>query len=293
MIRFLPSYVGSKKHWVGDLEKVFCNKPIIEYFCGSAVISANLASNAILNDLDEKVATVLRRFDEQIVPDEFTEEDYYRVRSDPNWWKYLFCLQRMSFSGVFRYSKNGYNVPIKKGIGSIFVREEYEKALIRWEELNPVILNSSYDNFSPFLAKDRIAVVDPPYEGSKAAYNSVFNYEVYWRWVENLKNYADTIILFDKLSNLNSKNIDHVGTRNMRVTGHYAGDIEAIAVFTSGKLITSWDNTEKTEKQKLKVIETTKIFNTKVKHNECSKCNEEFKFVYRGGRPKTICDRCK
>lgn len=116
MFKFLKSYVGSKSYWVNRLQQ-YKSRRFVELFCGSAVLSANLScKNPILNDLDVYIYKILSNFDSLIVPDSFTKEDYYLVRKNDDWWKYIFCLQAMSFSGVFRYSKNGYNVPIKKNI---------------------------------------------------------------------------------------------------------------------------------------------------------------------------------
>ena len=49
MIKFLPSYVGSKSRWISELEE-FRGKDFVEIFCGSSVISSNLARTSILND---------------------------------------------------------------------------------------------------------------------------------------------------------------------------------------------------------------------------------------------------
>ena len=66
-IRFLPSYVGSKRHWLPALDQ-FRGRPFVELFAGSAVLSANLASRALLVDSAPVVARILSRFPEQIVP---------------------------------------------------------------------------------------------------------------------------------------------------------------------------------------------------------------------------------
>ncbi len=253
MIRFLPSFVGSKKHWVSRLEPLIAGQPVIEYFCGSAVLSANLASNAILNDADPMLALALRRFDEQIVPEVFSEEDYYRVRSEPNWWRYLFCLQRMSFSGVFRYSKNGYNVPVKKGIGSVSIQEEYNSALERWRKLNPVVFNTNYAHIGHYAADGRVAILDPPYEGSQASYNEKFSYGAYWNFVDGLKHRAKAIVIFDRLVNLESRGIVPLATRSMRVTGHYDGDVEAIGIYRSGDWMDTWEPGQKKSRVSKKV----------------------------------------
>jgi hypothetical protein len=120
LIKFFPSFVGSKAQWIKH-EKLreatgLRENHIVELFCGSAVISASLAKSSLLVDIDPIICKVLTRFDEQIVPEVFTVEDYFEKREAENWWQYTYCLQKMSFSGVFRYNaaKNKYNVPIKK-----------------------------------------------------------------------------------------------------------------------------------------------------------------------------------
>ena len=230
MIKFLPSFVGSKQYWVSRLQPCLNNIPMVELFCGSSVLSANLASTAVLNDLDPMVSKILSRFDEQIVPEIFTQEDYFRVRKQEDWWRYAFCLQKMSFSGVFRYSKNGYNVPVKKQIESVELQEDYEKALCRWRDLSPTVLNVSYTDVPMSLCSGRTVILDPPYSGSKASYNTGMNYEDYWSTVGFLKKCARSVLLFDRVHNFQSQDIPIVATRKMRVAGHYDGDVEAIAV---------------------------------------------------------------
>jgi len=251
LIRFLPSYVGSKRAWVPYLQE-FAGRPFVEMFAGSAVLSANLATKALLVDLDPIVATILSRFDEQIVPESFTREDYYRVRFEPDWWQHAYCLQSMSFSGVFRYSKRGYNVPAKGGadpeknkVNVFHNQPSYERALLRWNELQPDVRQSSYlditDDEIAALGDDVIIVLDPPYEGSQAAYNAVvgtgeasvnnneFDFNAYWERVEQLRQKFD-IILFDRKDNIERHGYHVDAVRKMRVNGARPGDVEAMSV---------------------------------------------------------------
>jgi len=253
LIRFLPSYVGSKRMWVPYLQE-FSGRPIVELFAGSAVLSANLASKALIVDYDPIVAKVLQRFDEQIVPEVFTRDDYYHYRSVDNWWQYLYCLQSMSYSGVFRYSKNGYNVPAKGGsdisknkVNEFYNRPSYEKALERWKELSPDVRNCSYiditDDEIAALGDDVLVILDPPYgdgeeQKSQAAYNDTasqqkkgegFDFDEYWARAKELTQKFD-VIIFDRKYNLerNGYHIDAV--RKMRVNGARPGDVEAMSV---------------------------------------------------------------
>lgn len=253
LIRFLPSYVGSKRAWLPYLQE-FKNRPFVEMFAGSGVLSSNLASKAILVDLDPIVSKVLSRFDEQIVPEEFTREDYYRVRFQEDWWKHLYSLQSMSFSGVFRYSKRGYNVPAKGGedpsknkVNTFRNRPSYEAALNRWNELQPDVRNCSYlditDEEIAALGDDVIVILDPPYgdgetQKSQAAYNDTtsqskkgegFDFDAYWKRAAELVEKFD-VILFDRQFNLERNGYHVDGVRKMRVNGAREGDVEAMSV---------------------------------------------------------------
>ncbi|MGW8431163.1 DNA adenine methylase [Curtobacterium citreum] len=243
-VRFLPSYVGSKRHWLPTLQPL-AGRPIVELFAGSAILSANLASKALLVDLDPMVATILSRFDEQEVPETFTRDDYYRLRSEPDWWRHAYALQSLSYSGVFRYSKNGYNVPAKGGpdpaknkTNEFHVRPAYEQALERWRELSPDVRNVSYlditDADIAALGDNVIVVLDPPYEGSQAAYNgNGFDYTAYWARVNELTAEFD-VLLFDRQANIEGHGFEVHATRRMRVNGARPGDSEALSVIPKG-----------------------------------------------------------
>lgn len=242
-IRFLPSYVGSKLHWVDKLSQL-SGRPFAELFAGSSVLSANLASRALLVDLDPMLSRILARFDEQIVPQgPFTREDFFAVRKHDDWWRHAFCLQAMSFSGVFRYSKNGYNVPHKGGgragepgraprYEALELRPLYDQALARWRELAPTVRQASYLDISSediaALGDDVVVVLDPPYEGSKASYNAAFDYDAYWARAAELAQRFD-VVLFDTAENLSRAGYTVSATRKMRVNGGRPGAVEAVA----------------------------------------------------------------
>jgi site-specific DNA-adenine methylase len=226
LLKFLPSYVGSKSHWVPSLLE-FKGQPFVELFCGSAVLSANLAKTAVLNDIDPFVCKILRGFCGLTVPEVFTAADYAEKRKGDEWWKYAYCLQKMSFSGVFRYSKTGYNVP-PKNILEIRIRKDYERAVARYQELQPTIAEGSYLDFPFADLKDKVVVLDPPYEGSKANYNTKFDYRRYWDFVLCLEGWARAIILFDSVRNMPFRGV----TREMVVNGKYDGDTERMCILT-------------------------------------------------------------
>ncbi len=227
LIKFFPSYVGSKAHWVDKLN-FYQGRRFVELFCGSSVLSANLAGSCILNDLDFFVAKILNEFDKQIVPASFTQDDYFRVRKQPDWWKYTFCLQKMSFSGVFRYSKNGYNVPIKKDILEVNLEDLYKKALSRWMTLKPKVFNQQYFSLNNLIEKSDVLVLDPPYENALASYNTTFDYQKYWEFVRLNENICRDILLFDFVENLP---FPPFMSRKTRVNGARSGNFEGVFCF--------------------------------------------------------------
>jgi len=244
MIKFLPAYVGGKHYWVERLSR-YQNTDIIELFCGSAVLSANLAKTAILNDKDPVIFHLLSHFDQLVVPEVFTNKDYFEARSQPDWWRYLFCLQKMSFSGVFRYSKNGYNVPVRKNPTEVRIQPDYLAALERWKQLKPSVCNLDYVDL-PFSAlKDRVIISDPPFQDSQAAYNTKsFDYALYWKKMQSLvdkaeQNKIQALVLFDRRSNLEKQGIPIIEIRKMRVNGKHDGGEEAIAIYEQGGWLTS------------------------------------------------------
>lgn len=227
MIKFIISYVGSKAYWVKFLKEKYMDSNIVEPFCGSAVLSANLAKHCVLNDADPYIYKILSEFDTLIVPEEFTKEDYFKVRKQTDWYKYIYCLQKLSFSGVFRYSKNGYNVPIKSD-EPIHVRENYLEAKKRWQDLSPVVLNKQYYELNEYIKKDTVLILDPPYENGKASYNQAFDFHFYWEYVRLNENICKTIILFDYACNLP---FESRHTKKIRVNGSKPGNIEAMHIF--------------------------------------------------------------
>lgn len=225
MVKFLKSYVGSKAYYVKQLD-IFKGRNFVEFFCGSAVLSANLAKSCQLNDLDSYVYKILNEFDRQIVPEIFTKEDYFKVRGQEDWWKYAFCLQSMSFSGVFRYSKNGFNVPIKP-IKSVDLSQEYAESLKKWMELQPKVSNLSYIDVKIDL-ENPILVFDPPYESSQASYNKSFDYEIYWNFVGKCLDRRETVLIFDSENNMP---LPAYSQRKMRVNGAKSGSNESMFIF--------------------------------------------------------------
>ena len=147
LTKFLPAYVGSKACWVEKLEQ-YRGRDFVEFFAGSAAISANLANRAVLNDIDPFLHKYFRQYESQPVVETFTDKDYFAKRPNKNWYRWLYYLQKMSFSGVYRWSKNGYNVPIKRDYksGSMHLKDEVEQSIDRFGALSPSLHNLDYED---------------------------------------------------------------------------------------------------------------------------------------------------
>lgn len=205
-IRFLPAWTGHKTRWLPALEQ-FRGRAMVELFAGSAVISANLASSALLVDLDEPLTRVLANYDRLFVPETFTTQQYDLARSGTgDWWRSAFYLSAMARGGIWRHSaRSGFNVQARSQ-DSRSMRPQYLDALKRWQELKPVVLHGSYDDLTvddiAAFHENPLVVLDPPYEDTSAAYNSdTFDYGAYWRHVALLTQHFD-VLLFDLTENL-------------------------------------------------------------------------------------------
>jgi len=231
--KFLPSYVGSKAMWVHKLDHLR-GRHFTEYFCGSCAITAGLASGAVLNDVDYNLVRYLKDYVKQPIVGRFTSDDYFAKRRSPDWYRWLYYLQKMSFSGVYRWSKNGYNVPIrsKYRIGSsIDVSKDIATAIARHAEISPTVTCMEYYDL-PMPSNPDVAVLDPPYEGSNAPYNTKeFDYARYWRHVHMCIESYKAVIIFDLEENI-KEHLPGVRyeTRMMRVVGHHPGRKEAMCI---------------------------------------------------------------
>ncbi len=244
MIRFLPSFIGSKQYWVEKLLP-YKDSDIVELFSGSAAISANLAKTAILNDSDPMIYKIFSNYDKLIAPDVFTAKDYYDVRFNEDWWRYIFCLQGMAFSGLFRYSKRGFNVPMKKGyIESVSFKDELQLSKKRFSQINPTITNVSYENVPIKELAGKVVISDPPYQKTKDNYvvykrADKFNYDNYWDYVKTISKVAKSVIVFDTDINLKrSLGTRDFTVRKMRVNGKYNGGNEAMCILGENLLRT-------------------------------------------------------
>ena len=228
--KFMPTWQGSKASWVKKLQHHY-GKDFVELFAGSGVISASLAKTTILNDIDPFIYKILSRFDELVPMEIFTEEDYFTYRSKEDWWKYSFYLLKMSFSSMFRYSSNGFNVPFNKKIKQLRVMHEYRDSLRRWKELSPTVLNGSYLDIQKELLKDKVVISDPPYENAKAGYNTSFNYHEYWNFIKSLEGTCE-LIIFDYIENMPIKTTHK---QTLVPNGQQKKTIECMYEFKSSK----------------------------------------------------------
>src|SRR5690606_9105026 len=94
----------------------------------------------------------------------------------------------------------------------------------------PLIMNKSFLELPLELFKNKVVVFDPPYEGSKTAYNNVLDYKAYWAFVKEVSKVAETVIIFDSKANIEKAGYQVWGTRKMRVNGSRPGSEEAMAI---------------------------------------------------------------
>ena len=230
--KFLPSYVGSKACWTGKLER-YRGRDFVEFFAGSAAISATLAGRAWLNDSDPFLHRYFRQYRDQPVLETFTDSDYFAKRSRPDWYKFTYYLQKMSFSGTYRHNRNGlYNASIKESYKSkaVHLKDDVERSIERFEALNPSLYNLDYSDV-PIPENPDVAVLDPPYASKQAAYNSPgFDYERYWDFVHKCIAVFRVVIMFDWDVNMRGRGFSNYDTRKMRVNGKHKGALEAMCI---------------------------------------------------------------
>lgn len=254
-VRLLPSYAGSKSHWIHRLEHLR-GRNIVELFAGTGSISVNYADHALLVELDPQLARILAHYDELEVPEVFTRQDYYDVRGREDWWRFAYGLSAMAFSGLFRYSDRGFNAthkgggpgtkdgPVKPGTSprheAMRLRPEFERALERWTALRPQVRNASYaditDDDIASVGECPLVILDPPYEGTKTPYNDKhggFDYDAYWARARELAQRFD-VIIFDTAGNLERAGYEVHGTRTMKMNGARAAEAEAVTFVTAG-----------------------------------------------------------
>jgi len=232
-VRFLPAYVGSKAHWVRKLER-YRGRDFVEFFAGSGVISANLASRAVLNDADPFLHRYFREYESQPVVQMFTDEDYFTRRFQDDWYRWLYYLQKMSFSGLYRHNTKGlYNAPIRENYKSsaVYLKDALEQSIERFKALSPSLHNLDYSDV-PIPERPDVAVFDPPYESKQAPYNArPFDYGRYWKFVRTCIDTFRVVIVFDWDKNMDEHLPGHsYKTRKMRVNGKHDGALEAMCV---------------------------------------------------------------
>ncbi len=206
----------------------------MEFFAGSAAISANLANRAVLNDNDPFLHRYFRKYESQPVVETFTDEDYFARRSRDDWYRWLYYLQKMSFSGMYRWGKmrKTYNAPIRGTYKSnaVHLKDELEQSIERFKALNPSLHNLDYSEV-PIPGNPDIAVLDPPYESKQAAYNTRdFDYELYWDFVHKCIDVFRVVIIFDCDVSMRAHGFHNYATRKMVVNGKHKGAWEAMCI---------------------------------------------------------------
>jgi len=111
------------------------------------------------------------------------------------------------------------------------VKDDLERSIERFKELSPTLYNMDYKDV-PLPESPDIAVLDPPYESKKAAYNAAsFDYERYWDFVCGCIDSFRVVIVFDWDKNMDERLPGRsYDTRKMRVNGKYKGATEAMCV---------------------------------------------------------------
>jgi len=230
--KFLPAYVGSKACWVEKLEQ-YRGRDFVEFFAGSAAISASLANHAVLNDSDPFLHRYFQEYEHQPIVETFTDRDFFAKRFQDDWYRYLYYLQKMSFSGIYRCNKKGlYNAPIRSTCKSnaVHLKDDIEQSIERFKALNPSLHNLDYSDV-PIPENPDVAVLDPPYESKQAAYNSAsFDYERYWDFVHKCIDVFRVVIIFDCDVNMRAHGFRNYDTRKMRVNGKHKGALEAMCI---------------------------------------------------------------
>jgi site-specific DNA-adenine methylase len=245
LIRFLPSYTGGKSYWVPRLQQ-YKGRYFAEIFAGSAVLSANLAGRAWLNDTDPYVYRILRYYDQLQLVENFTPDDYHRLRSRDDWWKYTYMLQKHAFSGMFRYSGNGYNVPLDKAAIGQEYKEDFLAAQSRYRELAPRVTNQDYKHVLKILLdkseywseSNPVIVIDPPYNDSWTedwtsgdSYHNNINYGHLYAFIRiTAQKLKATWLIFGRSSHLREFQFDVIAERKMRINGKHGGDSEGLAI---------------------------------------------------------------
>lgn len=234
--KLLPGFIGGKARWTRHL-KAFDGKQMVEPFAGSAAISFALAApRPIWCEIDPVLARILEQFPDQIVPEVFTLNDYYNCRSRTDWWRYAYCLSRMSFAGVFRHTPAGFTVPPDKRLAEVRLRPAFERSLARWKELEPRVHCRSWVDLEPEAYLDRVVIVDPPFKGSKTAYNHVDDYRQLWDSVQKIRDLAEAVVCFeyaDVLARLFPG--QPLITRISRPNGKKAVRAEGMVIFRRGE----------------------------------------------------------
>lgn len=205
-VPFLHSYVGSKRKFLGFLKDICEDRPIVELFAGSGIITGTYgAPGSMLVDYNPDVARALSRFDQLIVPEVFTRDEFMEFRWSSDWWRYAYCIGHAALNGFWRSSKNGFNIVGRYKRAEYRVRPQYEAALERWRELKLDVRNCSYaditDDDIAALGPNVLVVLDPPYENTVDTYSKDFDFEAYWERVASLRGRFD-LLIFDTDENL-------------------------------------------------------------------------------------------
>ena len=194
---------------------------------------------------------------------ELNKEPFQKCRDDmnknPNTLGYYF-LTFYSFCNQFRFSKNGFNMPVGNG----YFKKESEKTIIDMCEFfsreNVYIFNNSYENFIDFNT-DCFCYFDIPYSNCDAVYNEKRSLEAwgekqdyeFFKWCELLNSKGVKWAISNVFCNKGQENIHLMEwcKKNNWVVHHlsmtYAGHSRKSANMTTDEvLICNYGEEDKT-----------------------------------------------
>jgi len=210
-------WIGSKTHSLEVLERIIkqiSERNLIELYCGSSVISINLAKKfdiVTAVDIDENIINFfnyLKENSQNIL--EFYKEyhdklkndtkHYYEVRTefnktkDPRFW---FALNRTSIGGLMRYNNGNLNMSIhlgRFGTKPKTISKIFDNNIESIRKIN-FIHRDALEYVDNNFIQNSLIVLDPPYYNTNGMYiTNTQNENKLIEIIEKLKN--NKIILF-------------------------------------------------------------------------------------------------
>jgi DNA adenine methylase len=156
------------------------NQWYVEPFVGGANMIDKVTGLRIGADYDKDVINALKLIRDNIdlLPKnnkEFTEQDYYKIKKDPNHILHGYVAFTLSYGGK---KWSGWRRD-KQGIRD-YVAEAYKNALKQHKKLQGVkLIHADYKNLQ--IPDNSIIYCDPPYANT-TKYKTNFNHNDFWEW---------------------------------------------------------------------------------------------------------------